>query len=1353
MALLIFGSGLTFAQSNSNESNYSNVAYPEKPSFSQQIKSGKIPAATLEAISKQNQILISQGRSLSTRSYARSSAICGGCRGMGAENGWNVWEGEAGENFDSLGLNLSVLPTVAPRFNITTGAGVDPFTPGVRAGDPPITLVAPPGFGRNSIQLGQPSTDGQGGGCSSPFNPFAAGCAERLTYCFTVGVNDTNFIYAYAFVMENPNDSSHSIETMPYVEFMILDAIGDTIPCAYQRYIASESFPGQYTCNAARGGGGGGGGRRDTAIYKPWTIAGVNLSSYIGQTLTVVITNADCRLGGHFAHSYWDFACGSTSAVVKPNCYTNAPDTLVAPFPPDSVNNYAYEWYLNNDTIPFDTTQIVTPYAQPGDTFIVKIILPSGCNYSARYVPEHFTIAANFTSSTNCGYVDFTAQSFSPSVDDPINYWSWNFAGGTPSVSNIENPTSVTFPPGNHTVTLVSGTYSPGCRDTIQYTVNVPQVPVAAFTASDICQGAQVPIANTSSILAGDTISSYSWYITGGNPRSSTAFNPVTSISNSGTSQITLIVNTTRGCKDTLQRTININEIPVASFGSVPVCFGQQLSVQNYSSLPASGGTLSYIWSFPGAVPSTSVATSPSVNYAIADTFPVTLIANSSRGCADTLQRNVIVHPVPQSNFSSPKVCAGVAIQLQNHSSFIVGDSIVSYSWSFPNGLPSNSNLFEPSVTYNQPDTVIATLIVTNRGGCKDTVQNQLIITPDPVAAFSANSICFGNTVQIQNTSSSIPAADSLTYQWSVTGGSPGSSTDPQPLLTYASPGTSTIQLIATATGGCKDTLEKVISIHPLPVADFSAPLSCFGSAIKITNLSSPFPGDTIASYAWTIANAVPTISSLTNPVVTLQTLDTSLVELITTTIHGCKDTAWKSLFVAADPNAEFVFPNVCVGTELSILNSTTIQPSGENINYSWSFPGASITSSSVVSPAISYSTEGTYTISLIARSDGGCADTAKQTITVYPLPQSAFTSSAICKNSSASLVNNSNVSAGSIQNYYWTLSHGQPAISQSINPSVRFDTAGTFPLTLIAETEHGCRDTSSETIRVYDLPQVIIVNPDSGCVPICHIFSDNSTSADGTIVQWFWSFIGGEPESSLLQNPGEVCYENSGSFGVGLSVLTDFGCSAQKRLNNFINLYSNPIADFSTSAEEVGYNSPVLTFTDNSSPNVVQWAWNFGDGSASFNGGPVETYSYSSFINNSYYNFNASLIVTTEHGCIDSITKPVEVTPEFTFFAPNAITPNGDGKNNSFYAKGMGIREYEMWIFDRWGLQIWSCHQEGSNVPWDFYGNEGMSSACQWDGTLKGEKVQQDVYVWRAKVSDVLGKQHVYIGTVTVHY
>jgi len=412
-------SGQLFAQNPATE------FYHEKPS-----KYINLPEGTWKTIDQQNKILLEQGRSVNVHSQMRSntsnstSSVCGTCQDMGAENGWSTWQAYPGENYDSLGMLFSpvAVPT-PPRFNITSGTGKDPLTPGVRVGDPPITVVAPPGFGSKSIQLGERATDGVGGGCGNNHPPFPAGCAERLTYCFTVGPADTNFVYAYAFIMENPNDTSHTLVTMPFVEFMILDASGDTLPCAYQHYIASISFPGQYTCNKPRYNGGGP--PRDTALYKPWTIQGVNLSSYIGQTLTVVITNADCRLGGHFAHSYWDFACSATSAVLKPNCYTNVADSLRAPASPDLVNTYSYTWYKNHNPVPVGNTQLITPFATPGDTFTVKVTMTSGCNFYIRYVPQHYVVTADFTSTGHCDFANFNSTSFSPSSDDPISNWSW----------------------------------------------------------------------------------------------------------------------------------------------------------------------------------------------------------------------------------------------------------------------------------------------------------------------------------------------------------------------------------------------------------------------------------------------------------------------------------------------------------------------------------------------------------------------------------------------------------------------------------------------------------------------------------------------------------------------------------------------------------------------------------------------------------------------------------------------------------------------------------------------------------------------------------------------------------------
>jgi hypothetical protein len=135
--------------------------------------------------------------------------------------------------------------------------------------------------------------------------------------------------------------------------------------------------------------------------------------------------------------------------------------------------------------------------------------------------------------------------------------------------------------------------------------------------------------------------------------------------------------------------------------------------------------------------------------------------------------------------------------------------------------------------------------------------------------------------------------------------------------------------------------------------------------------------------------------------------------------------------------------------------------------------------------------------------------------------------------------------------------------------------------------------------------------------------------------------------------------------------------------------------------------------------------------------------------------------MVQNQYGCADSICKTVEIVPEFEFYIPNAFTPNQDFMNEYFFGKGRGIKEYNIWLFDRWGNMIWDCHREEENASWDINGKDGLSSACKWDGKVEkggpdlngesNEQVQEDVYVWKVKLTDIFDKEHNYVGHVSV--
>ena len=233
--------------------------------------------------------LLEQGKKVKWTNIKRggqSPVINAVCSDMGAENGWGTYQGATGvANNGGPVFNPTLNPPPTPNFAINTG-GYIPCTPGPNPppapNNGPIPRVAP-GFGNASIQLGEDQTPGAG--------------AEQLTYQMNVTAQDTNFIYAYAILMEN---SGHSSSEQPFVEFCMLDQSGNQIPCGCFKYVAQVGLPGFYDSNCG-------------SLYKPWTLVGVNLSAYVGQTVNVVITNVDCSQGGHYAQSYWDFACGSLS--------------------------------------------------------------------------------------------------------------------------------------------------------------------------------------------------------------------------------------------------------------------------------------------------------------------------------------------------------------------------------------------------------------------------------------------------------------------------------------------------------------------------------------------------------------------------------------------------------------------------------------------------------------------------------------------------------------------------------------------------------------------------------------------------------------------------------------------------------------------------------------------------------------------------------------------------------------------------------------------------------------------------------------------------------------------------------
>ena len=298
----------------------------------------------------------------------------------------------------------------------------------------------------------------------------------------------------------------------------------------------------------------------------------------------------------------------------------------------------------------------------------------------------------------------------------------------------------------------------------------------------------------------------------------------------------------------------------------------------------------------------------------------------------------------------------------------------------------------------------------------------------------------------------------------------------------------------------------------------------------------------------------------------------------------------------------------------------------------------------------------------------------------------------------------------------------------------------GSVSLTLTSNDPVGpCTFASSGVVLNFHQSPIVdfTVDDPDGCPTHCVNFKDLSTIASPDVIKSLtWNFGDGITNTTNTLTPTH-CYPNTGSYAVSVKAISNHGCSTTKTKPAYITVFPVPVAAFDPTPKTATILDPFVTLNNQSSTDVTIWHYWFGDGdSISFtppnNSNPSPLHSYAK---NEEKTYTATLIVQNTYGCLDTVKHNIIIGPMFTFYIPNTFTPNGDGYNDVFFGTGVGIIKYDLFIFNRWGEQIF----------------EGNSLDHAWDGKVKGsqELAQQDSYVWKVNLTDVFGKNHDYVGHV----
>ena len=117
------------------------------------------------------------------------------------------------------------------------------------------------------------------------------------------------------------------------------------------------------------------------------------------------------------------------------------------------------------------------------------------------------------------------------------------------------------------------------------------------------------------------------------------------------------------------------------------------------------------------------------------------------------------------------------------------------------------------------------------------------------------------------------------------------------------------------------------------------------------------------------------------------------------------------------------------------------------------------------------------------------------------------------------------------------------------------------------------------------------------------------------------------------------------------------------------------------------------------------------------------------------YGEFEISLIATNEIGCIDSVTKKIDIEEAYYVYIPNTFTPDRGRYNSTFSAVTTGINSLSITIFNRWGELMF----------------ESDDLNFKWNGIYKGVIAQQGIYIYKASCVSNSGKELDYYGHINL--
>ena len=274
--------------------------------------------------------------------------------------------------------------------------------------------------------------------------------------------------------------------------------------------------------------------------------------------------------------------------------------------------------------------------------------------------------------------------------------------------------------------------------------------------------------------------------------------------------------------------------------------------------------------------------------------------------------------------------------------------------------------------------------------------------------------------------------------------------------------------------------------------------------------------------------------------------------------------------------------------------------------------------------------------------------------------------------------------------------------------------------LLFLYDKKDGCAFEDSFKIVIGQKPKISFqADKLTGCVPFTATFINASTNIGDSSIWYFGTdsliVVGDKPLINFTFKEAK-CYD------IQLKTAKN-GCGNSITKQNMICGKSTPIADFEIEPTTISALDPNVTFFNTSSSDATSYLWDFGDDINSKVKNPKHGYF------GKPQSYVVTLFASNASKCTSQKSKLIDVIDEFIYYVPNSFTPDGDNLNNTFTPilySGFDLQSYTLTIFDRWGEILFVSHDP----------------TVGWDGTYGNNVSLVGIYTWTIQVTTSLTKE-----------